>query len=178
MNIMCITWNVAGRMPQQPEHFASLAQLLQLHDASLVALAFQEAVDLNASSLGIDSVTCDTQSSIDALLKVAARRGRRTCVWLLTRRHAQAAGSDMYVCVAARQLVGVVLVVIARQSIAPLCEVRGTAAVPCGVFNSAGNKGGVTCSVSVLDTSIAFVAVHLAGRTPTTSCLFSNRRFN
>jgi hypothetical protein len=174
VNIMCVTWNVAGMMPQQPEHFASLAQLLQLHDASLVALAFQEAVDLNASSLGIDSVTCDAQSSIDALLKVPARRGRRTCLWPLTPRDAQAAGSDMYVCVAARQLVGVVLVVIARQSIAPLCEVRGTAAVPCGVFNSAGNKGGVTCSVSVLDTSIAFVAVHLAG---TTSCLFSNRRF-
>jgi hypothetical protein len=75
LNIMCITWNVAGKMPQHSEHFASLAQLVQLHDVSLVALAFQEAVDLNASSLGIDSVTPETHSAIDAFLKVPVRCG-------------------------------------------------------------------------------------------------------
>jgi hypothetical protein len=69
----------------------------------------------------------------------------------------------MYSCISARQFVGVVLVIIARQSVTPICEVRSTAAVPCGIMNTAGNKGGVTCSVSVLDTRIAFVAVHLAG---------------
>ena len=70
LNIMCLTWNVAGSMPQHPEHFTQLAQLVQLHDASLVALAFQEAVDLNASSLGIDCVTPETQAAADAFLKV------------------------------------------------------------------------------------------------------------
>jgi hypothetical protein len=69
----------------------------------------------------------------------------------------------MYACVSAQQFVGVVLVVIARLSVVPLCSVQGTAAVPCGIMNTAGNKGGVTCSVSVLDTRVAFVAVHLAG---------------
>ena len=72
LNIMCFTWNVAGKMPQQPEHFTQLAQLIQLHDASIVALAFQEAVDLNASSLSIDSITPESQSGIDALLHVRA----------------------------------------------------------------------------------------------------------
>ena len=79
---------------------------------------------------------------------------------------AQALGRDMYSCISARQLVGVVLIVIARQSIMPLCEARGSAAVPCGIMNTAGNKGGVTCSISVLDTRIAFVAAHLAGVAP------------
>jgi hypothetical protein len=76
---------------------------------------------------------------------------------------AQAVGSDMFVCLSAQQFVGVVLVVIARLSVNPLCKLHGTAAVPCGIMNTAGNKGGITCSVSVLDTRIAFVAVHLAG---------------
>jgi hypothetical protein len=80
---------------------------------------------------------------------------------------AQAVGSDMFVCISAQQFVGVVLVVIARLSVNPLCKVLGTSAVPCGIMNAAGNKGGITCSVSVLDTRIAFVAVHLAG---TTNC--------
>jgi hypothetical protein len=70
----------------------------------------------------------------------------------------------MYSCVSAQQFVGVVLVVIARLSVIPLCSVQGTAAVPCGIMNAAGNKGGVTCSLTVLDTSVAFVAVHLAGK--------------
>jgi hypothetical protein len=69
----------------------------------------------------------------------------------------------MYVCISAQQFVGVVLLVVARQSVLPLCEVRGAAAVPCGIMNTAGNKGGVSCSVSVLDTRIVFVAAHLAG---------------
>jgi hypothetical protein len=70
LNIVCVTWNVAGSMPRKPEHFTSLAQLVQLHDASLLAIAFQEAVDLNASALGIDTVTPDTQSAIDLFLQV------------------------------------------------------------------------------------------------------------
>jgi hypothetical protein len=70
LNIVCVTWNVAGKMPQQPQHFAQLAQLVQLHDTAIVALAFQEAVDLKASTLGIHSITPDTQSGIDAFLQV------------------------------------------------------------------------------------------------------------
>jgi hypothetical protein len=70
LNIVCVTWNVAGKMPQQPQHFAQLAQLVQLHDTSIVALAFQEAVDLKASTLGIHSITPETQSGIDAFLQV------------------------------------------------------------------------------------------------------------
>ena len=84
---------------------------------------------------------------------------------LVTRPIAQAVGSDVFVCISAQQLVGVVLLVIARLSVHPLCKVTGVAAVPCGIMNAAGNKGGVTCSLSVLDTRIAFVAVHLAGAT-------------
>ena len=70
--VLCATWNVGGCMPQQASHFTQLAQLVQLHDASLVALAFQEAVDLNASALSIDCVTPETQAGIDAFLQVRA----------------------------------------------------------------------------------------------------------
>jgi hypothetical protein len=72
MNFMCLTWNVAGKMPHHPKDYSQLAQLVQLHDASLLALAFQEAVDLNAASLSIHSVTPETQLGIDAFLQVRA----------------------------------------------------------------------------------------------------------
>ncbi len=75
LNIMCLTWNVAGSVPTQPEHFALLAQLVQLHDASLIALAFQEAVDLGASTLGIAAVTPHTHAAIESFLKVSAGGG-------------------------------------------------------------------------------------------------------
>ena len=68
----------------------------------------------------------------------------------------------MFTCISAQQFVGVVLVVVARLSVAPLCHVRATAAVPCGILNAAGNKGAASCSLSVLDTRIVFVAAHLA----------------
>ena len=68
----------------------------------------------------------------------------------------------MFTCISAQQFVGVVLVVVARLSVAPLCQVQATAAVPCGILNAAGNKGGASCSVTVLDTRIVFVAAHLA----------------
>ena len=72
LNIVCMTWNVAGSVPSKPQHFALLAQLVQLHDASLVALAFQEAVDLGAATLGIASVTQNTHAAIEEFLKVGA----------------------------------------------------------------------------------------------------------
>jgi hypothetical protein len=75
-------------------------------------------------------------------------------------------GSDVFTCISSQQFVGVVLVVFVRLSIFPMCKVLATAAVPCGLMNAAGNKGGVTCSISVLDTRIAFVAAHLAGVAP------------
>lgn len=68
----------------------------------------------------------------------------------------------MFTCISAQQFVGCVLLVVARLSVAPLCHVRATAAVPCGILNAAGNKGACSCSVSVLDTRIVFVAAHLA----------------
>jgi hypothetical protein len=165
LNIMCMTWNVAGSAPTKPEHFALLAQLVQLHDASLVALAFQEAVDLGAATLGIATVTQHTHAAIEAFLQVSAG-GACLSLQQVTCDCWQAVGCDTFTCISAQQLVGVVLAVIARHSIAPLCRVHATAAVPCGIMNAAGNKGGVTCSVAVLDTRIAFVAAHLAGAPP------------
>jgi hypothetical protein len=72
ISIMCFTWNVAGHVPQHPDHFTLLAQLAHMHDASIVALALQESVNLNAASLGIATITPETQSGLELLLQVLA----------------------------------------------------------------------------------------------------------
>ena len=69
---------------------------------------------------------------------------------------------DNYVPVKAHTLQAIHLMVFAHKGIAHLCSAVTSGAVPTGIGNTLGNKGGVAISFLVGNTKVALVNVHLA----------------
>jgi hypothetical protein len=68
----------------------------------------------------------------------------------------------LYVTIAARQMVGIVLLVLVKRPHAPFVREVMTADAGTGVLRAGGNKGAVTCRFALYDKTISFVACHLA----------------
>ena len=155
---LCGTWNCAGRAYGGPAD--GLLAWLAPDPASppdVVCVALQEMVPLSARNVmlhrGSDAVDAWAARILGALATVDARGGV-----------AQGKGSKGgFVVVARGQLVGVGLVVAAREAVA--AGMRGPAQVVTrgvGLLGVAANKGVVCASFALWDTRVAVVAAHLS----------------
>ena len=157
LKVFCGTWNVAAKKPENidlsqwllpPEDVSSSSSS---HDPDahpdLFVVGFQEIVDLNAMN-----VAMDLQSQ------------RRGDFWRDKIAECLSSGisSCRYLPVLTKHLVGILLCVFAKDSIAPeIYDVRScTAGV--GVLGFVGNKGGVSIRFNIHQTSFCFVCSHLA----------------
>lgn len=137
------TWNVAGIPP--PDNL-NLEDWLDTKSSShdLYVLGFQEVVPLNAKNiLGPEnnSVSLKWNSLIGTTLNRNSKR---------------------YSCVISKQMVGIMLTVWARDDLLPSIRNPTVSYVGCGIMGILGNKGSVSVSFLVHETSFCVICCHLA----------------
>ena len=115
----------------------------------IIAVGFQEIVDLNAVNVAVDSKA--TQRSIawqEELSAVLAKGG--------------APAGDEYVLISEKHLVGMLICVYVRIKHAPQVKHVKTDSVGVGVMGVMGNKGGVSVRCQVYDSTMCFTCSHFA----------------
>ncbi|GMF21529.1 unnamed protein product [Phytophthora lilii] len=157
------TWNVNAKKPLAPAEAFKLVHWLQPSTAEarqnppdIVALGFQEIVDLNAVNVVVNSTLTVQRSSAweEAVLTA------------LNRHVAPAAGATdaplQYRVVLEKHLVGILLLVFVRTDHWDhVKEIKGaTAGV--GIMGVMGNKGGAAVRMKFYSSTLCFVCAHLA----------------
>ncbi|TMW68020.1 hypothetical protein Poli38472_007692 [Pythium oligandrum] len=154
-HIVTGTWNVNAKKPIPPSEGAKLMQWLQQQTQNssprrlpdIVALGFQEIVDLNAVNVVVSN-----------------QSGQRSSQWeeALLATLNQSLSQNEYKLLLSKNLVGILLVVFVRADhVDYVREVHGaTAGV--GIMGMMGNKGGAAVRLSFYDSTLCFVCAHLA----------------
>lgn len=154
--VFCGTWNVNGKTIKSEED--DLADWLCPPDASspftneknepvadIYFVGFQEMVDLTAVNVALDS-----------------KSQARGHFWEEKIAECLARGGGHYTQVMSKYLVGLLMCVFVKDSLlGSVKDVRATAA-GVGVMGMMGNKGGVSCRLTLHDSSICVVCAHLA----------------
>jgi phosphatidylinositol-bisphosphatase len=139
------TWNVNAKKQDGGLHEWLLPQGEDVAD--LYAVGFQEIVDLNAMNVALDS----------------SKTYARSQFW-----HAQImeclGSAGTFIPVMQKSLVGILLIVYAKENIAPHIQDVRSASAGVGLMGMMGNKGGVTIRMNIHDTPICFVCSHLAAQ--------------
>lgn len=81
---------------------------------------------------------------------------------VIAREFEQLHGTDVYVQLVCRQLMGMMLLVYVRSSLAPNCSAARSVSVGTGLLGVLGNKGAVATSLQIHSTWICFLCAHLA----------------
>ncbi|KAL7669066.1 hypothetical protein ACOME3_009735 [Neoechinorhynchus agilis] len=111
-------------------------------EPDIYAIGFQEICDINASSI----------------VKASEENMQRWYCMISSMLNMDS--YDRYVCVCQDQLVGVCLILFAKESLAPHIRFIKTAKIKTGFMNSAGNKGCVAVRFSVFNTTLCFICAH------------------
>lgn len=114
--------------------------------ADIYAVGFQEIVDLNAMNVALNSN--NTQ--------------QRAAFWQERIRESLDSTSTRYEMVAEKFLVGLYLVVYAKESLRERIRDVRASSLGVGIMGMMGNKGGVSIRFSLYDSTIVFVCAHLA----------------
>lgn len=158
MSIVTGTWNVNAKKPLAQAESAKLLQWIQRQMPStspsasvlpdIIALGFQEIVDLNAVNVVVNSNVSAQRSSAweDSILFALNNH----------------LSKQQYKVVMEKHLVGILLLVFVKTEHAEhVKEVHGaTAGV--GIMGMMGNKGGAAIRMSLYDSTLCFVCAHLA----------------
>lgn len=180
------TWNVNAKGKEEPlDEWLGTAQWLQhrtpsssysttasasaLGPPDIVAVGFQEIVDLNAVNVAVDNKT-----------------QQRSQFWIERLRSTLASpGLPPYTLLMQKSMVGLLLCVFVQSSHER--RVRGVhaSAVGVGVLGMGGNKGGVSIRLQYYDSTLCFVCSHLAahrenvtGRNSDFSNIFTKTSFD
>ncbi|KAE9097069.1 Type II inositol 1,4,5-trisphosphate 5-phosphatase [Phytophthora fragariae] len=152
------TWNVNAKKPLAPADASKIVTWLQPQASTreppdVVALGFQEIVDLNAVNVVVNSA-----------LTVQRSAAWEEAVLAALNRHIgiSAGGSEQYRVVLEKHLVGILLLVFVRTDHWDhVKEVKGaTAGV--GIMGVMGNKGGAAVRLKFYSSTLCFVCAHLA----------------
>lgn len=158
-SVVAGTWNVNAKKPLAPGESAKvlqwiLAQQQQQQTTTavlfpdIIALGFQEIVDLNAVNVVVNSTLSAQRSSAweDAVLNALNSQSP----------------AHQYKVVLEKHLVGILLVVFVKaEHTEYVKEVHGaTAGV--GIMGMMGNKGGVAVRMGYYNSTLCFVCAHLA----------------
>ena len=132
LRVWAVTWNMHGRKPP-----ADLKGLLPPNQYHLYVVGTQECARTIAASV--------LRPSKKAWAKqIGAHLG------------------DNYVAVISHSLQAIHLIVFVHRALLPLISDYQSDAVPCGLSNKMGNKGGVGISFTIGGTSMLFISSHLA----------------
>lgn len=144
VSICCATWNVNTRLLGED---ADLKDWLihQLHScADIYAIAFQEIVDLNVRNVVLDS------KKSDDMAQYWQKAVHSTITQL---------GMD-YRLIFEKHMVGLQLLVFARQDHCPYITDVRHAVIYTGGYGVTGNKGGIAVRMDFHDSPICFVGAH------------------
>jgi phosphatidylinositol-bisphosphatase len=155
------TWNVNAKGKEESLEQWICADWGANHEFApdLVAVGFQEIVDLNAVNVAVDNKT--TQRSnfwCDRLVQTLNARSNSSS-------QQQHASSPHYVMMLQKSLVGLLVCVFCKQAHAPRVKYVNSASVGVGVMGMMGNKGGVSIRLQFYDSTLVFVCSHLAAHT-------------
>ena len=145
VTVFCGTWNVNAKK-QDGDLNEWLLPNGPTVNADIYAVGFQEMVDLNAMNVIADN----------------SKSQQRSVFWQDKIAECLQATGVRYQPVAAKYLVGLLICVFTKESLAPhIKDVRSTS-LGVGIMGMLGNKGGVSVRMWVYDTSLCFVCAHLA----------------
>jgi inositol polyphosphate 5-phosphatase INPP5B/F len=143
------TWNVNAKGKEEPldEWLGTAAwQQRSIPPPDIVAVGFQEIVDLNAVNVAVDNKT-----------------QQRSQFWVERLRSTLAnAGVARYTLVMQKSMVGLLLCVFVRSDHEARVKGVHASAVGVGVLGMGGNKGGVSIRLQYYDSTLCFVCSHLA----------------
>jgi Endonuclease/Exonuclease/phosphatase family len=143
------TWNVNAKGKEEPldEWLGTAAwQQRSIPPPDIVAVGFQEIVDLNAVNVAVDNKT-----------------QQRSQFWVERLRSTLAnAGVAPYTLVMQKSMVGLLLCVFVRSDHDARVKGVHASAVGVGVLGMGGNKGGVSIRLQYYDSTLCFVCSHLA----------------
>ncbi|GMI22395.1 hypothetical protein TeGR_g5794, partial [Tetraparma gracilis] len=146
LSVLCATWNVNAK--KLDDASSDLSSWLFPDDSSpppaVVAVGFQEIVDLNAVNVAVDS-----------------KASQRSSLWQETiSRTLKTRGS--YTLLASVHLVGMLLCVyVSAPHVAGVSNIH-TSTAGVGVMGVLGNKGGVSVRFQLNDSTFCFVCAHFA----------------
>lgn len=125
----------------------------------IVAVGFQEIVDLNAVNVAVDNKTQQrSQFWVERLAATLNNNSSRSAA-------GGGAGNDpnrQYVLLMQKSMVGLLVVVFVRQVHHQRVKYVNASSVGVGVMGMMGNKGGVSIRLQFYDSSLCFVCSHLA----------------
>eukprot|EP01031_Cornospumella_fuschlensis_P042228 gene42228-51563_t len=143
-SVFCGTWNVNAKKQE-----GSLTEWLlppSSTPSDIYAVGFQEMVDLNALNVAINSQNTE----------------KRAVFWQEKIRESLEQTRERYEFVGEKYLVGLYLVIFAREHLMPYIRDVRTTSLGVGIMGMMGNKGGVSVRLSVYDSTICFICAHLA----------------
>jgi phosphatidylinositol-bisphosphatase len=144
------TWNVNAKGKEEPLDEWLCADWASKGLPDLVAVGFQEIVDLNAVNVAVDNKTQQRSQFWTEKLNFTLNQ------------HANQDPQRRYVLVAQKSMVGLLICVFCRFPHYPKVQYVQTSQVGVGVMGMMGNKGGVSVRLQFYDSSLCFVCSHLA----------------
>ena len=149
-DVAVATWNVNAK-DHTLDGATGIASWLSWRNAggsappALYAIGFQEVVPLNAAEM----ISVSTEQAT---------------AWRTVVGQALAAseGGKIYTCIHSQQLVGILLLIFARDDMAHHISDISTSVVKTGIGGIGGNKGGVGVRLKLFETPMVFCNVHLA----------------
>ncbi|KAF1323672.1 Multiple inositol polyphosphate phosphatase-like protein, partial [Globisporangium splendens] len=158
-SIVVGTWNVNAKKPLAQAEAAKILLWIQQQASGspqalpdIIALGFQEIVDLNAVNVVVNSTVSAQRSSA----------WEESILYALNNHLAGPQQQQKYKVVMEKHLVGILLLVFVKsEHFEHVKEERGaTAGV--GIMGMMGNKGGAAIRMSFYDSTLCFVCAHLA----------------
>lgn len=125
------------------------------HAPQMIIIGCQEMVDLNASNI------LQTNSGKS---REIARQWRHVFEEGINKYFLQKGmltPSEQYTCLFQKEMVGLLSVVLIKETISDRISNISADSVKCGLGNQLGNKGGVLISIRIDSTSLCFVNCHL-----------------
>ncbi len=145
IQICCSTWNVNNKI-NEIEDLSEWMGISHLGYLDLYIFGFQEMVDLNAMNVVLD----DSQSI------------QRGAMWRTDIERNLNREGIQYKLIAAKHMVGIYIVVYAKEALVDYITDVRTSSIATGVMGIMGNKGAVSVRMNIHNTSFSFVVSHLA----------------
>ena len=145
------TWNVNAKGKEEPLDPWICADWQKTGWPDIVAVGFQEMVDLNAVNVAIDNKT--------------QQKSQFWCERLSQTLNAWAQGGNperSYTLLLQKSMVGLLVCVFVKTVHQPRVKYVSAASVGVGVMGMLGNKGGVSIRLQFYDSTLCFVCTHLA----------------
>lgn len=143
LNVFVVTWNVAGSPPDTNLDLRNLFDYRNKAAPDLILVGLQEVVELNPTTV----MSNNHQKPSVQLWK--------DCILNTIRKQ------DKYIAVIEVDLVGLLLLVFAKEDCSKRIVKVQADKVKTGLKGTLGNKGGVVVKLSVDDTTFSFVNCHL-----------------